>query len=61
VIVFKAQSSGFFKNFRFERFILFAPEMLILSVIFCAASDKSLTFQFTNKNKQSQGQMIFEN
>ena len=61
VIDFKAQIPDFFENFRFERFILFAPEMLILSVIFCEASAKSLAFQFTNKNKQSQGQMIYEN
>jgi hypothetical protein len=61
VIVFKAQLPDFLKIFASMRFILFAPEMLILSVIFCEASDKSLTFQFTNKNKQSQGQMIFEN
>jgi uncharacterized protein (DUF2062 family) len=28
---------------------------LILSVIFCEASDKSLAFQFANKTQQSQG------
>ena len=55
-IVFKAQLPDFFKIFAPMRFILFAPERLILSVIFCEASDKSLAFQFTNKNKQSQGQ-----
>ncbi len=37
-------------------FILFAPETLILSVIFCEASDKILALLFTNKNKQNQGQ-----
>ena len=29
---------------------------LILSVIFCEASDKTLAFQFANKTQQSQGQ-----
>ena len=29
---------------------------LILSVIFCEATDKSLAFQFANKTQQSQGQ-----
>jgi hypothetical protein len=43
------------------RFILFAPETLILPVIYCEASDKPLAFQFTNKNKQSQGQRLIEN
>ena len=38
------------------RFILFTPELLILSVICCAASSKSLTFQFVHKTQQSQGQ-----
>ena len=38
------------------RFILFTPEMLILSVIFCEASNKILAFQFANKTQQSQGQ-----
>ena len=33
-IVVKAQISVFYVGYRFERFILFAPEMLILSVIF---------------------------
>ena len=60
-IVVKAQFSDVIGDFRFERFILFAPEMLILSVIFCEATDKSLAFQFTNKNKQSQGQKIILN
>ena len=60
-IVFKAQLTDFLENFRFERFILFAPERLILSVIFCEASDKNLAFQFTNKNKQSQGQKLIRN
>jgi hypothetical protein len=48
VIVFKAQISVLYGDYRFERFILFAPEMLILSVICCAASDKSLVSQFQN-------------
>ena len=56
VIVIKAQISIFFEDFRSERFILFTPEMLILSVICCAASSKSLAFQFANKTQQSQGQ-----
>ena len=30
--------------------------ILILSVIFCEASDKSLAFQFVHKTQQSQGQ-----
>ena len=55
-IVVNAQISIYFKDFRSERFILFTPEMLILSVICCAASSKSLTFQFANKTQQSQGQ-----
>jgi hypothetical protein len=38
------------------RFILIAPETLILPVICCAASDKSLAFQFTLKTQQFQGQ-----
>ena len=38
------------------RFILFTPEKLILSVIFCEASSKSLAFQFVHKTQQSQGQ-----
>jgi len=57
-IVVKAQISIFFlKIFAPRRFILFTPEMLILSVICCAASDKSLAFQFAIKTQQSQGQM----
>ena len=43
------------------RFILFTPEMLILSVIFCEATVKSLAFQFTNKTQQSQGQKLIRN
>ena len=39
-IVVKAQYSDFLKIFAPRRFILFAPERLILSVIFCEASDK---------------------
>jgi hypothetical protein len=46
----------FTKDFRSERFILFAPERLILSVIFCEATVKSLAFQFVHKTQQSQGQ-----
>jgi hypothetical protein len=38
------------------RFILFAPETLIFPVICCAASAKSLAFQFTLKTQQFQGQ-----
>ena len=55
-IVVKAQISYFFKDFRSERFILFTPEMLILSVICCAATYKSLAIQFAIKTQQSQGQ-----
>jgi hypothetical protein len=55
-IVVKAQFSDVIGDFRFERFILIAPETLILSVICCAASDKSLAFQFTLKTQQFQGQ-----
>jgi hypothetical protein len=51
--VVKSQFSDVIGDFRFERFILIAPEMLILSVISCADSGKMLAFQFTNKNKQS--------
>ena len=57
-IVVKAQISIFFlKILAPRRFILFTPEMLILSAICCAASVKSLAFQFANKTQQSQGQM----
>ena len=55
-IVVKAQISNFLEDFRSERFILFTPEMLILSVICYAASDKSLAFQFAIKTQQSHGQ-----
>ena len=55
-IVVKAQYSDFLNIFASMRFILFAPEMLILSVIFCEATDKSLAFQFVHKTQQSQGQ-----
>ena len=58
-IVVKAQYSDFIKIFASMRFILFAPERLILSVIFCKASDKSLAFQFVHKTQQSQGQSWF--
>ena len=34
---------------------------LILPVIFCEASDKSLAFQFANKTQQSQGQRLIVN
>ena len=34
---------------------------LILSVIFCEASDKPLAFQFANKTQQSQGQKLILN
>jgi hypothetical protein len=56
-IVVKAQISIFTKVSRSERFILLTPEMLILSVICCAASSKSLAFQFVYKTQQSQCQM----
>ena len=39
-IVVKAQFSDFLEFFAPRRFILFAPEILILSVIFCEASVK---------------------
>jgi hypothetical protein len=55
-IVVKAQFSDFLKIFASRRFILFAPERLILSVIFCEATVKSLAFQFVHKTQQSQGQ-----
>ena len=55
-MVVKAQFSVFIEDSRSERFILFAPETLILSVIFCEATDKSLAFQFVHKTQQSQGQ-----
>ena len=55
-MVVKAQFSDFLKIIAPRRFILFAPERLILSVIFCKASDKSLAFQFVHKTQQSQGQ-----
>ncbi len=42
-----------------RRFILFAPERLILSVIFCEATVKSLAFQFVHKTQQSQAQRWF--
>jgi hypothetical protein len=34
---------------------------LILSVIFCEASDKPLAFQFANKTQQSQGRKLILN
>ena len=55
-MVVKAQYSDFLKIFAPKRFILFAPEMLILSVIFCEATVKTLAFQFVHKTQQSQGQ-----
>ena len=58
-MVVKAQFSDFLKIIAPMRFILFALEMLILSVICCAASSKSLAFQFANKTQQSQGQRSF--
>ncbi len=61
VIVVKAQISIFIWDLAPRRFILFAPEMLILSVIFCEASDKILAFQFTLKTQQSQGQKLIRN
>ena len=39
MVLFLKRSFRIYKNFRFERFILFAPEMLILSVIFCEANN----------------------
>ncbi len=61
-IVVKAQISIFFLNIiASRRFILFAPEILILSVICCAASSKSLVFQFVHKTQQSQGQKLIMN
>jgi hypothetical protein len=39
-IVVKAQYSDFLKIFASMRFILIAPEILILSMIFCEAADK---------------------
>ena len=53
----KRDFSNFLLIFAPKRFILFTPEMLILSVIFCEASCKSLAFQFAIKTKQSQGQI----
>jgi hypothetical protein len=44
------------RNLAPMRFILFTSEKLILSVIFCEASSKSLAFQFIHKTQQSQGQ-----
>jgi hypothetical protein len=49
------------RNLAPRRFILFSPEMLILPVIFCEASDKSLAFQFALKTQQSQGQKVIWN
>ena len=42
VIVVEAQISALIYDFASKRFILFTPEMLILSVIFYEASDKTL-------------------
>jgi hypothetical protein len=47
-IVVKAQYWDFLKIFASMRFILIAPETLILSRIFCKATDKSLVSQFQN-------------
>ncbi len=44
------------KRTKNQGFILFTPEMLILSVICYAASVKSLTFHFVHKTQQSQDQ-----
>ena len=56
-IVVKAQFSVFFNWFSL-RGALFCSllKSLILSVICCAASSKSLAFQFVHKTQQSQGQ-----
>ena len=56
-LLLKRKSRIFSEDSRSVRFILFTPEMLILSVICYAASDKSLAFQFAIKTQQSQGQM----
>ena len=56
VIVIKAQSSVFIKiSLRGALFCLLLNSV-ILSVIFCEASVKSLAFQFANKTQQSQSQ-----
>ena len=60
-MVVKAQSSVFIKiSLRGALFCLLLNS-LILSVIFCEASVKSLAFQFANKTQQSQGQSIIIN
>ena len=56
VIVVKAQSSVFIKIFAPSALFCLLLNSLILSVIFCEASDKPLAFQFANKTQQSQGQ-----
>ena len=56
VLLLKRRSRFLLKIFPPRRFILFTPEMLILSVICCAASSKNLAFQFVHKTQQSQGQ-----
>ena len=55
-LVLKRSFRYLLKTFASRRFILIAPETLILSVIFYEASDKILAFQFTLKTQQSQGQ-----
>jgi hypothetical protein len=55
-MVVKAQSSVFIKIFAPSALFCSLLNSLILSVIFCEASDKPLAFQFANKTQQSQGQ-----
>ncbi len=61
VLLLKRRSRFLLKIFPPRRFILFTPEMLILSVIFCEASSKSQAFQFVYKTQQSQGQRLIWN
>ncbi len=60
-LLLKRRFRFFLRIFPPRRFILFTPEMLILSVICCAASSKNLAFQFVNKTQQSQGQRLIWN
>ena len=57
----KAQISIFTKDSRSERFIVLTPEMLILSVICCAASSKSLAFQFAIKTNNPKAKWMILN
>ena len=59
VIVVEAQISALIYHFASKRFILFTPEMLILSVIFYEASDKTLALDRFKTTLSSLNQKIY--